>query len=98
MRNEIDESGAPVTELARLALERSDGNLDEAARMLGAWARDSARVRDELAAPLLAQACYQAVVAASWYERRKHWRPAAEGGRDSASRGDPPVGEKRPAC
>lgn len=75
MRDEAIDPGAPVTELARLALERAEGNLEEAARMLERWASERAELRDALTRPFLAQACYQAAVAASWYERRVRWRP-----------------------
>src|SRR5690606_15982593 len=76
MRDEPVDPAMPVPELARLALERVDGNLDEAARLLEHWAGQRASVRDELTGGFLGQACYQAVVAASWYERRVHWTPA----------------------
>jgi len=66
-----------LNDLVRLALERADGNLDEAAIQLEAWARDRPAVREELTRGFLGQACYQAVVAASWYERRIRWTPAA---------------------
>lgn len=65
----------PVSELARLALDRGEGNLDEAARLLEKWAGEHTRLRDALTRPFLTQACYQAAVAASWHERRVHWKP-----------------------
>ena len=76
MRDEAVDLSAPVAELARVALERTEGNLDEAARMLERWAGDCAPLRDAITQPFLAQACYQAAVAASWYERRIRWKPA----------------------
>lgn len=81
----------PMTELARLAVERAEGNLDEAARLLEGWAAERVRLRDALTRPFLTQACYQAVVAASWHERRVHWKPpgSAEAGAEEGSGATP---------
>lgn len=75
MRDRPIDPSLPVAELARRALEHADGSLEEAAKVLEQWARGRADIREALTGAFLGQACYQAVVAASWYERRVHWRP-----------------------
>ena len=71
----IDDNGPSVAETARECLEKAGGDVRKATPLMVERVKASRVLRDALTAPLLSNACYDAISAECRQQRRHVWTP-----------------------